>query len=64
MYEEEGQDYPLPYVRWTENRNMEEYLVLLGQQKIDLSRFVNTSYSIDTAVDAYNDLKKEGPKPM
>ena len=64
VYEEEGQDYPLPYVRWTENRNMEEYIVLLSQQKIDLSKFINTSYSIDTAVTAYNDLKKEGPKPL
>jgi len=64
VYEEEGQDYPLPYVRWTENRNMEEYLLLLSQKKIDLSKFINTSYSIDTAVAAYNDLKKEGSKPL
>ena len=27
-YERKGQDYPLPYVRWTENRNMEEFLRL------------------------------------
>ena len=26
VYEEEGNDYPLAYVRWTENRNMAEYL--------------------------------------
>ena len=26
VYEQEGQDYPIGYVRWTENRNMEEYL--------------------------------------
>jgi hypothetical protein len=30
VYEEGGQDYPLPYVRWTENQNMEAYLELLG----------------------------------
>ena len=30
LYEEGGQDYPLAYVRWTENRNMQAYLELLG----------------------------------
>ena len=29
-YEEAGVDYPLAYVRWTENRNMEEFLRLLA----------------------------------
>jgi hypothetical protein len=29
-YEDKGHDYPLPYVRWTENRNMAEYLELLA----------------------------------
>ena len=29
-YEKQGRDYPLPYVRWTENRNMEEFLRLVG----------------------------------
>ena len=30
IYEEAGVDYPLAYVRWTENRNMEEFLRLLA----------------------------------
>ena len=30
-YERHGQDYPFSYVRWTENRNMEEFLRLVGQ---------------------------------
>ena len=29
-YEKQGRDYPLPYVRWTENRNMEEFLRLIA----------------------------------
>jgi hypothetical protein len=37
VYEEEGgQDYPLPYVRWTENQNMEAYLELLADRSITL----------------------------
>ena len=31
-YEKQGRDYPFPYVRWTENRNMEEFLRLVGLQ--------------------------------
>ena len=29
IYEEQGLDYPVAFVRWTENRNMAEYLHLL-----------------------------------
>ncbi len=36
VYEEGGQDYPLPYVRWTENQNMEAYLELLADRPITL----------------------------
>ena len=36
-YEEKGLDYPLAYVRWTENRNMTEYLQLVNEGKINSS---------------------------
>ena len=35
VYEVEGHDYPIGYVRWTENRNMEEYLRLLAERRVD-----------------------------
>ena len=34
-YEEEGEDYPFAYVRWTEQRNMEAFLQLLSQKRLD-----------------------------
>ncbi|MHA4737064.1 bi-domain-containing oxidoreductase [Dyadobacter sp. MSC1_007] len=34
-YEEKGRDYPLPYVRWTENRNFQEVLRLLSTGALD-----------------------------
>ena len=34
-YEEEGLDYPVAFVRWTENRNMSEYLRMLNERKVD-----------------------------
>ena len=34
LYEERGLDYPIGYVRWTENRNMGAYLKLLKDKKL------------------------------
>lgn len=58
MYEEEGIDYPYAYVRWTENRNMEEYLRLVSNNKIDLDTLIEKVYEIDKADKAYEELKK------
>lgn len=63
-YEEHGQDYPLPYVRWTENRNMEEYLRLLAEGRISLANLKPQVFAVDSAVEAYESLKKPGAKPL
>lgn len=63
-YEEGGQDYPLPYVRWTENRNMQTYIQLLESRKIKLENLCALPYSIERASDAYEALKGEGEKPL
>lgn len=63
-YEEGGQDYPLPYVRWTENRNMQAYLELLANRKVRLDSFYHSPYPIDRANEAYEALKGEGKKPL
>ena len=39
-YERRGLDYPYAYVRWTENRNMEEYLRELAEKKINLNNMI------------------------
>ena len=36
QYEEKGHDYPFAYVRWTEQRNMQEYLRLIASGAINL----------------------------
>jgi len=56
-YEEGGQDYPLPWVRWTENRNMEAYLSLLAKGQISIPTLGISKYSIDEAPQAYEALK-------
>ena len=44
VYELEGQDYPIGYVRWTENRNMEEYLRLLADGRVSLEGLGQETY--------------------
>lgn len=63
VYEDEGHDYPYGYVRWTEGRNMEEYLRLLAEQRIALGHLPSERYPVEEATAAYEALKREGPKP-
>lgn len=64
VYEEGGQDYPLPYVRWTENRNMQAYLELLSRQRVRLDNLVAEPFALDRAGDAYASLGASGDKPL
>lgn len=52
-YEEKGEDYPLGYVRWTEKRNMEEFLRLLAQRRIDIKDLITRTFDIKEAESAY-----------
>ena len=63
-YEDEGIDYPFAYVRWTENRNMEEYLRLLQQRRILISDYINGSYTINNAPEVYENLVQGKLKDM
>lgn len=56
-YESKGLDYPLAYVRWTENRNMSEYLRLLAENRIQLQPLISATYPIDQAEQAYAKLQ-------
>ncbi len=53
QYEEQGQDYPYAYVRWTEQRNMIAFLNLIQQGKIDVKSLTSHSYAIESAQQAY-----------
>jgi predicted dehydrogenase/threonine dehydrogenase-like Zn-dependent dehydrogenase len=58
-YEEEGQDYPLGYVRWTENRNMVEFLRLIAEKKLSVSPLINATFPLERAAEAYQALSGE-----
>lgn len=53
-FEEKGIDYPIGYVRWTEQRNMEAILELISEKKINIKELITHRFSINSALDAYN----------
>jgi predicted dehydrogenase/threonine dehydrogenase-like Zn-dependent dehydrogenase len=55
-YEKQGRDYPLPYVRWTENRNMEEFLRLIAAGRIDVRPLVTHEFALDDAAKGYDTI--------
>ncbi|MCX8007087.1 MAG: bi-domain-containing oxidoreductase [Coriobacteriia bacterium] len=63
-YEEHGLDYPIGYVRWTENRNMAEYLRLVADGAIDLDAMIARVYTVDEAPAAYEALRSGSDRPL
>jgi predicted dehydrogenase/threonine dehydrogenase-like Zn-dependent dehydrogenase len=63
-YELAGADYPLPYVRWTENRNMGAYLDCLAGGQVKLDVLTRGEWPVAEASAAYGALKAEGPRPL
>ena len=55
-YEEKGIDYPPGYVRWTERRNMESFLDLIGQGHVDLRPLGTRTYPFAKAEHVYQDV--------
>ena len=53
-YEEKGIDYPLPYVRWTEKRNMEAFQHLIATDKIDISYLTTHEFDFENAKAAFD----------
>ena len=65
LYEEEGVDYPIGYVRWTENRNMQSILQLLAEKKLHFTDMIQSVVPIENAERAYRVLASEkSRKPL
>src|SRR5439155_3560688 len=56
QYEQKGQDYPLAYVRWTENRNMEEFLRLVSVGRVQIGTLVTHEFPLEDAPGAYETI--------
>jgi len=63
-YEDEGNDYPFGFVRWTEQRNFEAVLNLLSGGALDVKDMVSHRYPIDDAPAAYDVLANGSPMGM
>jgi len=62
-YEERGFDYPIGYVRWTEGRNLEAFLQLVADGRVNTDALVTHRFTIEQAEQAYR-LIREGQEPF
>lgn len=53
VYEERGIDYPYPYVRWTEGRNLSAVLDLMAAGRLDVEPLITHGFPIERAQEAY-----------
>ena len=60
-YEFAGHDYPLPYVRWTEQRNMDAFLGLIEEGRVTPKAYVTHRFAIADAEKAYELMEKGEP---
>lgn len=62
-YEERGHDYPIGYVRWTENRNIEAFLDLVKQGRVAVEPLVSHRFKVDDAESAYELIAGDSKEP-
>lgn len=52
-YEEKGIDYPIGYVRFTEGRNLEEFIRLIAEKRVDFSDLITHEIDFEQSDRAY-----------
>lgn len=62
-FEQKGRDYPIGYVRWSETRNMEAFLQLLAEHKIDVRPLITHNFDVQNATAAYELIQGRKPEP-
>jgi predicted dehydrogenase len=60
-YEQAGLDYPIGFVRWTEQRNFEAILQLMAEGRLDVGPLVSHRFAIDEARRAYEAVSGTEP---
>ena len=59
QYEDEGHDYPIGFVRWTEQRNFEAVLDMFSRGLLDVSALITHRFAFEDAVQAYESLSTD-----
>jgi predicted dehydrogenase len=62
-YEERGHDYPLPYVRWTEGRNLEAFLDLVASGGVKTAPLVTHRFRVEESARAYELISGDVREP-
>ena len=63
-YERGGKDYPISYVRWTENRNMEEFLRLIATGRVNVREMITHRFALSDAPSAYTTIMDPSKNSM
>jgi 2-desacetyl-2-hydroxyethyl bacteriochlorophyllide A dehydrogenase len=63
-YEQEGLDYPYGYIRWTLQRNLDEFARLLASGRINLKPLITGIYRLEQLEEAYNQAEKAPAETM
>jgi predicted dehydrogenase/threonine dehydrogenase-like Zn-dependent dehydrogenase len=59
-YEQKGQDYPLPYVRWTERRNFSAILNAISSGKLDVKCLITQHIRLEEYKTIYDNISNNG----
>lgn len=54
QYEEKGNDYPIGYIRWTERRNMQEFVRLVEEGLVNIEPLITHVFTFEKALEAYS----------
>ncbi len=60
-YEEKGRDYPYPFVRWTEQRNIASFLGLVSGGRVGLGKLITHRFPFDDSLKAYELMESRQP---
>lgn len=63
-YEENGRDYPIGYVRWTEGRNFQAIVALLASGKLNVQPLITHRFPIEQAAEAYEIITGKRKEPF
>ncbi len=58
-YEQGGQDYPIGFVRWTEQRNFEAVLEMMATGRLDVAPLITHRFALKDALEAYEVIRRD-----